>query len=433
MGIKCLKLNELNECMTSSKKVVKYMLEDEIATNLDSNQTIIKENQIDKPSLYRTKVKCPIFYDCGGCDLLHILDSYQLELKQKKIKELFEQASLNVEIKNVIKNEQPLHYRHKVVLSATTSKQKLRLGLYREKTKKVIPFLNCFIQDQEINLVMKSVEELLNQYKISAYDIDKKSGIIKHVLMRKSYANQDLMLVFVTQGNLFPNHKPIIQKLISLHPKIKTVVQNIHRKDTRLVLLEEEKILYGKGFIEDEIDGIKFRLSPRSFYQVNPRQMEKLYQKAIELADIKKHEVILDTYSGVGTISLLMSKKAKHVYAIEINKDAHHDAVFNKNNNNIKNVTMILDDVEKRMLELDQQIDCLIMDPTRDGASIKFLESVLKLRPKRIVYISCEPKTQVRDLKILSEKYDIKVSIPVDMFSQTIHVESITFLSLKMA
>jgi 23S rRNA (uracil1939-C5)-methyltransferase len=240
-----------------------------------------------------------------------------------------------------------------------------------------------------------------------------------------------MMVVFVTQGSLFPNAKKISQMLVKKHPQVKTTIQNIHNKDTHLVLLEQEKTIYGSGYIIDQIDDLSFKLSPRSFYQVNPMQMQKLYQKAIDVADIKKTDIVIDTYSGIGTLSLLIAKKAKQVYAIEVNKDAHQDALDNKKYNQIQNIDFIHGDVSENMFKITSSIDVLFMDPTRDGASIAFLDDVMKLKPKKIVYISCEPKTQVRDVNTLSQLYDIKQIQPVDMFSQTVHVESIVLLSLK--
>jgi 23S rRNA (uracil1939-C5)-methyltransferase len=376
-------------------------------------------------------VICPIFYTCGGCDFLHTTYDYQLKLKEKHVESLYKKLGLFHQVVPIIKSDEPLHYRHKTVLSATTKKNKLRLGLYQEKSKTITPFLECYIHDKKANEVFKTIEQLLNQFKISAYDIDKKQGIIKHVMIRKSYARDDMMVVFVTQGSLFPNAKKISQMLVKKHPQVKTTIQNIHNKDTHLVLLEQEKTIYGSGYIIDQIDDLSFKLSPRSFYQVNPMQMQKLYQKAIDVADIKKTDIVIDTYSGIGTLSLLIAKKAKQVYAIEVNKDAHQDALDNKKYNQIQNIDFIHGDVSENMFKITSSIDVLFMDPTRDGASIAFLDDVMKLKPKKIVYISCEPKTQVRDVNTLSQLYDIKQIQPVDMFSQTVHVESIVLLSLK--
>jgi 23S rRNA (uracil1939-C5)-methyltransferase len=423
-------MKDMTTCLTDNKKEVRYMLSGESA-DVDQKDVDIVEKYIQQSSKDRKKVICPIFYTCGGCDFLHTTYDYQLKLKEKHVESLYRKLGLFHQVNPIIKSDEPLHYRHKTVLSATTKKNKLRLGLYQEKSKTITPFLECYIHDKKANEVFKTIEQLLNQFKISAYDIDKKQGIIKHVMIRKSYARNDMMVVFVTQGNLFPNAKKISQMLVKKHPQVKTTIQNIHNKDTHLVLLEQEKTIYGSGYIIDQIDDLSFKLSPRSFYQVNPMQMQKLYQKAIDVADIKKTDIVIDTYSGIGTLSLLIAKKAKQVYAIEVNKDAHQDALDNEKYNQIQNIDFIHGDVSENMFKITSSIDVLFMDPTRDGASIAFLDDVMKLKPKKIVYISCEPKTQVRDVNTLSQLYDIKQIQPVDMFSQTVHVESIVLLSLK--
>ena len=430
MQIKCERMKDMTTCLTDNKKEVRYMLSGESA-DVDQKDVDIVEKYIQQSSKDRKKVICPIFYTCGGCDFLHTTYDYQLKLKEKHVESLYKKLGLFHQVVPIIKSDEPLHYRHKTVLSATTKKNKLRLGLYQEKSKTITPFLECYIHDKKANEVFKTIEQLLNQFKISAYDIDKKQGIIKHVMIRKSYARDDMMVVFVTQGNLFPNAKKISQLLVKKHPQVKTTIQNIHNKDTHLVLLEDEKVIYGSGYILDQIDDLSFKLSPRSFYQVNPMQMHKLYHEAITIADIKKTDICLDTYSGIGTLSLLIAKKAKHVYAIEVNKDAHQDALDNKKYNQTNNIEFINGDVSEHMFKITSSIDVLFMDPTRDGASIAFLDNVMKLKPKKIVYISCEPKTQVRDVNTLSKLYDIKQIQPVDMFSQTVHVESIVLLSLK--
>ena len=432
MQIRCEKMKDMTTCITDHKKEVRYMLSGEVA-DVDQKEVDIVEKYIQKASNDRKKVICPIFYTCGGCDFLHTTYEYQANLKEKHVESLFKQKGLFHNVSPIIKNEEPLYYRHKTVLSATNRKNKLRLGLYQEKSKTITPFLDCYIHDKKANEVFKTIEQLLNQFKISAYDIDKKQGIIKHVMIRKSYARGDIMVVFVTQGNLFPNAKKISQMLVKKHPEVKTTIQNIHNKDTHLVLLEEEKVIYGSGYILDQIDDLSFKLSPRSFYQVNPKQMYKLYHEAISIADIKKTDVCLDTYSGIGTLSLLIAKKAKQVFAIEVNKDAHQDALDNKKYNQMNNIEFINGDVSEHMFKIQANIDILFMDPTRDGASVAFLDDVIKLKPKKIVYISCEPITQSRDVRTLSKLYDIKKIQPVDMFSQTVHVESVVLLSLKMA
>jgi 23S rRNA (uracil1939-C5)-methyltransferase len=433
MEIKCVKQLNMVESISNLGSRHRYFLEGEVAEVLHAKYKVVHEKDIIVKSDTRTHVVCPIFYECGGCDLLHIKYNEQLKMKQTYVSDLFTKEKLFVKINPISESKSPKHYRHKVVLSATHVKDKLRLGLYRENSKEVIPYLFCHIQDEEINKLLKTVEDVLNRYKITGYHIDKETGIIKHIMVRKSYQTQEMMLLCVTNGTLFPNAKKIAHDIIAKHPMVKTVIQNIHRKKTHLVLLDEEKIIYGSGFITDMIDDVKFKLSPKSFYQVNPVQMIELYQKAISLSEISKDDIVMDTYSGVGTISLLAAKKAKHVIAIETNKQAHIDAIVNKKMNQMNNITFVNSPVEDYIKSYHDKIDCLIMDPTRDGSSKEFLEAVKRLKPKRITYISCNPETQVRDLKELIDMYQIKNIQPVDMFSQTVHVENIVLLSLKTA
>jgi len=431
MEITCLKLNDLTESVCENNFKVRYMLPNEKAEFINRKNKVIHEHDIIVPSIHRTRVICPIFFQCGGCDFLHIKYDEQLRMKTDLIYKLFLRNNININIQPIVKNEKPLNYRHKVVASATTKNKKLRLGLYQENSKIILPFLDCYIQDKDANDVLRTVEGLLNKYKIPAYDLDKETGMIKHILIRKSYKSQKILVVVVTQGYLLPNAKKIASELVNSHPRIQTVIQNIHNKKTKLVLLDDEKIIFGRGYIEDEIDGISFRLSSKSFYQVNPMQMIKLYHLTLDMADIKPDDVVMDTYSGIGTISLLAAKKAKEVIAIESNLSSHLDAMNNKKNSQMTNISFFNDDVENFIRNYQGKVDCLIMDPTREGSSEGFLNAVLKLCPKKIIYISCEPRTQVRDMLILMKSY-VPISLqPVDMFSQTAHVETISLLLLK--
>ncbi|VEU82310.1 23S rRNA (uracil(1939)-C(5))-methyltransferase RlmD [Acholeplasma hippikon] len=357
--------------------------------------------------------------------------SAQLTKKQEIVETLFQKKA-----NPIMKNPNPRGYRHKAVLSATNikvgSNNQLRLGFFEEGSKKIKPRIGHFLHHPEIDEIFKTVEKLLVTYKFKAYMSNYKEGLIKHVLIRKSYAFNQFMVVISTQGNLFPNAKDFIKELISIHPNITTVVQNIHRKDTKLVVLEEEKVLYGKGYIQDKIDDLIFNISPRAFYQINPALMVDLYHKALEMANISEHDTVLDCYSGIGTISLLAAKKAKMVYGLEINDASVKDAIKNKKENKVENVNFILGDVEKTIEEFKDKVDVLIMDPTRQGASLKFIQAVLNLKPKKIVYIACDPQTQFRDICQLTKNYNVKEIQPVDMFTYTAHVENIVLLSLRM-
>jgi 23S rRNA (uracil1939-C5)-methyltransferase len=354
----------------------------------------------------------------------------QLHTKSAYIKSLF-----NKDILPIVPNPKPRAYRHKAVLSATNinvnNTQQLRLGLFIEGSRHIKPKLGHYLHDEAIDQVFVTIESLLNKYKFKAYTKIYRQGIIKHVMMRKSFATGEMMVIFATNLNTFPNYKKLVNDLIAVHPIVTTVIQNIHRKDSKFVLLDEERILYGKGYIIDQIEDIKFKISPNAFYQINPMQMFNLYNTVFEFAQIKLTDTVVDAYSGIGTITLLAAKFAKKVYGLEINPASHKDAIDNKRINNIENAHFILGDVEDTLLKLNASVDCLIMDPARDGASLKFTQNVLKLKPKKIIYVSCNPETQERDYKQLRNHYTLTNMQAFDMFSYTPHVETVALLSLK--
>ncbi len=371
------------------------------------------------------------FYDAHkSSDFEKLKLSEQLTFKQEMIETLFGKNALKI-----IENPKPKNYRHKAVLSATNIRVgnnfQIRLGLFEEGTKDIKPKNSHFLHDKEIDDVFKTIEQLLIKYKFKAYHDRSNDGIIKHVMIRKSYSYSTFMVVFSTFGNTFPNHKDFTRELVTLHPNIITIIQNIHRKPSKFVLLEEERILYGNGYITDKIHDLEFQISSRAFYQINPVQMITLYDEAIKLADLKPTDLVLDAYSGIGTLTLLAAKYSKHVYGLEINEASVKDAINNKKLNNISNATFVLGDVENTIEEFKDTIDCLIMDPTREGASLKFIQTIMKLKPKKIVYISCDPRTQARDYKQMGRLYKISAIQPVDMFSYTAHVENVVLLELK--
>ena len=375
-------------------------------------------------------MNCPINKDCGGCNYLNIDYKDEINIKINNFNRLLHKNNLNYKINNndFIKSDNYYNYRYKVIGSVCNIDNKLRLGLYKENSKIVLPFLDCLIQDLDCNYILKEIEFILNKYKIKAYDNFNKRGIIKHVLIRKSTLNE-FLIVLVTSSYLLPNNKLIVKDILNINKNIKTIVQNINEKNTSLVLSDKEKILYGKGFIKERIDDLIFNLSSNSFYQINPLMMNKLYNEAINLANITKNDIVMDTYSGIGTISLKLSKYSKEVIAVEINKNAYIDSLNNKKNNNINNVKFFNDDVSKFMRTFKSKIDILFLDPPREGSDYNFLNSLMILKPKKVVYISCGPESLVRDLKILEKIYKIDKIKLVDMFPRTKHVETVCLLS----
>jgi len=291
---------------------------------------------------------------------------------------------------------------------------------------------SCQIEDQEADAIIREIKGLLKSFKIKTYDEDTGYGLLRHVLVRKGYHTGEIMVVLVLASPILPSKNNFVKALRKNHPNISTVVINVNDKKTSMVLGERNIVVYGKGFIEDKLCGCTFRISPNSFYQVNPAQTEHLYEKAIECAKLTGKEKVIDAYCGTGTIGIIASKHAKEVLGVELNKDAIKDAITNAKRNEIKNIRFVNDDAGKYMVSLaekKEQVDVVIMDPPRSGSDEAFLSSVVKLAPKRVVYVSCGPDTLARDLKYLTRKgYKVTEATPFDMFPMTAHTEVVVGL-----
>lgn len=377
------------------------------------------------------ELKCPHFSLCGGCSKLHI--SYEEEIKEKEeyIKKLFQSVGYKKEIE-IVKADTPYYYRNKVMMAFKLSKtKKVVSGIYEEHSHKIVPVDDCLIQSQVINKVLKSVNIALSKNKITPFV---NGGVVKHVLVRHAMKTNQVMVVIVTPTDMFPGRANFIKDLLKLEPNITTIVQNVQSRDTSIVLGTKERVLYGKGFIIDELCGLKFKLSPRSFFQINPPQTEKLYNIAMEFANLRSGNTVIDAYSGIGTIGMVASKTCGKVICVENNPDAVNDAKFNAKFNNITNVNFYCEDSTKFINELALnkiKVDCVILDPPRTGTTYNFISAIAKMGIKRVVYVSCGPETLARDLKIFKDfGYEIKNAKCVDMFSKTEHVECVCTLSL---
>lgn len=383
----------------------------------------------------RVNPKCRNFTSCGGCSLMHLSYSKQLEYKQKKVQECLKRiGNINAKVDSTIGMEIPYCYRNKIQMPVKSYKGKVVTGFYKEKTHDIVPIETCEIENKKADKILISIKYLMKKYRILPYDEDKRKGIIRHVLIRTSFHYDEIMVVLVTNVDVFPGRNDFIKELKKLNPEITTVIQNINSRDTNVILGEKQRILFGKGYINDELCSIKFKISPKSFYQVNPLQTEKLYSLAIEKANISKNDLVLDAYCGIGTIGLIASKYAREVVGVEIVKEAVIDAVNNAKNNNIENAKFYVGDAGEFIInEYNQGVryDVVIMDPPRKGSSEEFLSILIKTKPSRIVYVSCDPATLARDLKYLSSVYDIVSVNPVDMFPHTFHVENVVLLSKK--
>ena len=380
----------------------------------------------------RIQPKCRICTSCGGCQYQQIRYEKQLEFKTKRVKEAMKRiAHLDVEVKDCLGAKHPYHYRNKIQMPyAKDRKGNIVYGFYRQNTHEIIPTKECMIEDQRAAPILWDIKELLKEYKIPVYNEDSGKGILRYVLIRTSYHFKELMVVLVTSMMNFPGQRNFVDALLKLHPEITTVVENINSRHTNVILGNKEKVLYGPGYIKDTICGLTFEISASSFFQINPEQVEILYKTALDLIDIKKEQVVLDAYSGVGTIGLIASKNAKKVISVEIVKDAHENAIENAKRNNVNNIEFHCGDAGEFINEYDGKLDIVIMDPPRKGSDEKFLSSLINRKVPQIIYISCDPETLARDLKYLAPYYKVDYVQPVDMFGMTSHCETVVCLSI---
>ena len=375
---------------------------------------------------------CPISTACGGCCFQNASYEYELKYKRNKVNEdLIRIGNIHTEVLPIIGADDPYYYRNKIQVPIGKDKNKIVYGFYRANTHKIIPFKSCFIEDKRSEKILSTFVSLMEKYKLAPYDEDNKTGIIRHLLIRTSSSTNEIMLVIVTNGENFPSRGKFIDELKKLLPEITTIIQNYNGRDTNVILGNQERVLFGNGYIEDELLGLKFKISPRSFFQINHDQCEKLYYNALSLANIKNTDVALDAYAGVCTLGLLASKYAKEVISVESEHSAVINGKYNAKMNNINNIAIIEDDCTKFINENKSSFDVVIMDPPRKGSTPEFLNALVNAKVKKIVYISCDPATLSRDLRYLVKYYDIKTVQPVDMFPRTCHVETIVALDLK--
>lgn len=378
-------------------------------------------------------MKCNISKKCGGCQFQGIPYKEQLKKKQKK-----EQSLLGAygKVCSIIGMENPYYYRNKVhAVFDRDRKGNIISGIYEEGTHRVVPVENCLIEDEKSQEIIRTIRGMLKSFKIRTYDEDTGYGLLRHVLIRRGFSTGEIMVVLVTGSPIFPSKNNFVKALRKAHPEITTVVLNVNDRQTSMVLGDREKPIFGPGFIKDRLCGCMFRISPKSFYQVNPVQTEILYQTAIDYASLTGKETVIDAYCGIGTIGLIAAKKAGKVIGVELNKDAAKDARINAKENKITNAAFYQGDAGRFMVEMaakGEKADVVFMDPPRAGSDERFLSSVVKLSPKKVIYISCNPETLARDLKYLTKHhYKVEKIQPVDMFPFCDHCETVCSLSRK--
>ncbi len=400
--------------------------------NQKKNFIDAKVIEIISASKHRVEPSCSHFSQCGGCQLLHLDYKAQLDFKRRQLVKLFKKE---VQIPAILGMEDPTRYRNKVHSTFSLSKKgKVISGIYEENSHHVVNISTCMIQNKEADIIIEALRKCLNDFKIEPFNEDTQTGFIRHVLIRKGFGTSQVLVVLVVANKVFYGVNNFVKAFLKQCPMITSIVMNINDKKTSMVLGNEEKVLYGKGYIEDSCLGMKFKISSSSFYQVNTVQMEKLYAQALKMASVNKNDRVLDAYCGIGTITLCAAKLAKEVIGVELNRQAVHDAIDNAKMNEIHNVRFICSDASKWMIqsaENHEKFDVVIMDPPRSGSDSRFLNACLKLKPRKIIYISCNPETQVRDLEILKRNYKIQSTQGVDMFPFTTEIENICLLVRK--
>lgn len=406
-----------------------------VEVSVNKEKRSIKIDKIINASKERIKPICSIYERCGGCKLLHVNYDYQLKLKTEMVKRLFIENNYKCHVNDVIGMKEPYEYRNKnQVVFGYDEKRRIVSGFYEEFSHKIVNFTKCVVQDSVADKIVNSIKELMFKMHIMPYDEDRQKGLIRHIMIKRSKVLNETMVVIVTSTEVFPGRNNFLKALLSSNKEITTVIQNINSKKTTQVLGDKEIVLFGKGYINDILCDKKFKISSKSFYQINPIQTKVLYETAINAAKLTKEDVLLDAYSGVGTIGIIASSKVKKVISVELEKQAVQDAIINAKLNDIKNIHFYNDDATRFIINLankKERVDCVVLDPPRKGSTEQFLKAVLKLKPNKIIYISCDPHTQVVDLKHLVNDYKITFVQPVDMFPHSGHVENIVCMERK--
>ena len=402
-----------------------------------SSHAFGKVIEIINKSEFRQDSDCLTYKRCGGCNLRHIKYEQTLKIKQNSVQSLVNKTLKNkIEVQETVGMENPFHYRNKAQYPFGVNKDgEPVIGVFANRTHEVIPIDKCLIQNPQSEEIAKYILNFIKENKISIYNEKTRRGLFRHVVIKVGVQTGQIMCILVINGKDIPKEEQLKVKLTTRFPQIKSIVKNINMKNTNVILEQENINIYGNGYIEDKLGDYIFKISPLSFYQVNTIQVKKLYNLGVEMAQISKEDTVFDLYCGIGTISLFMSKYAKKVYGIEIIREAIDAANENAKINNVNNTEFYAGDVE---IVLDDLIknkgitaDIVMFDPPRKGLDRNTINNILMIKPKKIVYISCNPATLIRDLALFEELYEIKTIVPVDMFPWTSHVECVAVMCIK--
>ncbi len=393
--------------------------------------------EILESSIYRTEPKCAIADRCGGCQLQHISYEGQLKFKTQIVKDTLIRIGgfQDIKVHNIIGMEDPWHYRNKAQIPVGTKNNEIKIGLFAERSHEIINTDICLIRHKINDEITKIIRKFINDYNISIYDETTGTGLIRYIMNKVGFKTGEVMICIVINGEDLPYSDKLIEILRKNIKGLQTIVLNINKKRVNVALGKRNKIIYGHGYIYDYIGNFKFKISPLSFYQINPAQTVKLYENTLEYAGLTGKEIVIDAYCGIGTISLFLSQKAKKVYGVEVVKEAIADAEENARLNDVENVEFICGESEiviPRLYKEGLKADVVVVDPPRKGCDESLLKTIINMAPKRVVYVSCNPATLARDLKYLAEQvYEIKEVQPVDMFPWTGHVECVVLMSRK--
>lgn len=394
-----------------------------------------------KPAESRVEADCTEYSKCGGCNLRHIDYEYTLQIKKAIVQNcIYKALNREVKVQDVIGMEKPMFYRNKLQYPVGVNKDgHAVMGVYSSRTHNIVPVSNCYIQNEKCNKIANDIFKFIKENNISVYNEQTLKGTVRHIVIRIGVKTNEVLVTIVVNDNNFKKEKEFVEYITSKYDNIKTIVKNYNTKNTNVILGDKNEIIYGSGYIYDILGDYKFKISPLSFYQVNPIQTEILYNTAIQSAGASsacpQEDIALDLYCGIGTIGIFASKKFKKVYGIEIVEQAIEDAKENAKINNVDNIEFYAGDVEKVLPQILEKIEdkpnVVFVDPPRKGLDNKTIQVLKNLQPEKIIYISCNPATLARDLKELEEKYEIKMVQPVDMFPYTSHVECCSVLKLK--
>ncbi|MGN0448693.1 MAG: 23S rRNA (uracil(1939)-C(5))-methyltransferase RlmD [Acutalibacteraceae bacterium] len=400
------------------------------------NYAIGKISKIIKKSKYRVEPDCEVNSRCGGCAYRHITYEQELEIKKQSVTDSMQRiGGIDIECEEILSIESPLHYRNKAQIPVGLSPEgSVIAGFYSKKSHRIVDCENCLLQHKDFQKSVSAIKTYIKENPVTVYDETSGKGLLRHIYLRQGRKTGEIMVCLVINGESIPRKDRLIEKLTKTGLNITSVVLNKNKKSTNVVLGAECETIYGRDFIEDELCGLKFRISPLSFYQVNPEGTELLYKKAGEFANLDG-EILLDLYCGAGTIGLTLAKKAKQVIGVEVIPEAIENAKENAMLNNIENVRFICDDATgaaKTLYDEGIRPGVVIVDPPRKGCSKQVLETISKMAPKRVVYVSCDSSTLARDCAIMKELgYEAERLCAVDMFPRTVHCESVVLLSQR--